>query len=498
MHRLLWFVVFASCVGSPDVTDPDPRDTAATSTPVLPTTSNGTGTDTGATPIVTDPLHGLPTGDAQWSDLCARGRADTIAQAFCSGDLPPEIRSLSDLRTLVGLGGDDILESDLRLSVVHHSTAVGGRDVTPLNPRAILLTSPRGRRENPTEPQPDERYTLLAFARGEPLVELAAKDPETEQPRFYLFRFSPACESTPDGCSLADRFTAGIESGWTDWSLYDDGDVKDTTLDCLRCHQPEGPGTDRLLLMQELRNPWNHWFYEEVSPNIAAIRAFEAAHGDTRYADLPVAVFTRSRPRHLQILIQNNIGPDQPNEYDSEAVNEELEESATSPTWDALYEASASGTAKPVPYAGNPHVDGNWDYTTPYQPSLDPKSPVAAAIDGYRNVVAGSAPEADMPDFRDLWLPEALVATSYSAPADLDGRALLRLMCAQCHNAATDPGLLRARFDVDALDTMPDDTKQRAIARLRMPAEDIRSMPPVRFHHPTQAERDLMVAELER
>lgn len=496
---LLLAVIAAGCTHD----DCDTTDTGPTqSTSDDPTTSSGTPTgDTGteSPELVSDPLHGLPTGKAQWADLCARGHRDSVADAFCEGSTPPVVTSLADLRTQLGLGGDEILgDAPIRLSAVFHSTAVGGRLVTPLNPRAFLMTPPRGRQENPAEPRPDERYTVLAFARGETFVEITSKDVETGEPRFYLFRFSLGCEDDVGGCSLADLYTEGVESGWLDWSLYDDGDVANTTLDCLRCHQPAGPGTERLLLMQELQNPWNHWFYEEHTENIAAIRAFEEAHGDTRYADIPVDLFTRSRPRNLQILIQNNIGLSQPNEYHSRTINEELEEHGTSDTWQALFDASIRGDAKPVPYVDNPHVDGNWDMTTAYQPTIDPTSPVAAAITSTRAVIEGTASPDQMPDYRDLWLPEALLATSFHAQPGLDGPGLLRQMCGQCHNAGVDPSLDRAGFDVDALDVMPRSVKNAAIDRLLLPPEDIRHMPPRRFHELTPAERATIVQTLQQ
>jgi mono/diheme cytochrome c family protein len=465
--------------------------------------STAPGTETGAPsdsetypplPVQTDPLAELPTGAEQWKLLCARGYADSVSRAFCEGDAPPDLGSFAELRTFLGLGGDLLGgDSPLRATAVFHSTAVSSRFVTPLNPRAFLLTRPKGV-VNPVEPQPDEAYTVLAFSRGEAFVELASKDAETEEPRFFLLRFALPCEG--GGCTAADLLTPAIESGWTGTTLYADEDVANTTLDCLRCHQPDGPGTARLLLMQELRNPWNHWFYEELDGNIGAIRAFEAAHGTSRYADLPANLYTDTRPSNLQALVQNNTGLDQPNEYPSATINEELEATGTSATWQALFAGSLVADHKPVPYAGNPHVEGNWDYSVPYDPTLDPHSPVAAAIEAYVDLAAGMLPPEQMPELADLWLPAALEATSFHAQAGLDGEGLLRQTCGQCHNSRLDPTLTRARFNVDTLSDATRAEKDEAISRLLLADEDVLKMPPPRFHALTEDERDAMISFL--
>ena len=95
------------------------------------------GADSSVGPLQTDPFSGLPSGEDQWNDLCAKGYNDTVSEAFCQNPSPPSITSFAELRNFLGLSGDDISnQSQLRVTGVFHSTAVSGRFVTPLNPRA--------------------------------------------------------------------------------------------------------------------------------------------------------------------------------------------------------------------------------------------------------------------------------------------------------------------------------------------------------------------------
>ena len=445
---------------------------------------------------VLDPLDGLPTGTEQWTDLCSKGYSDTVTQAFCAGNSPPPITSFGELRTFLGLGGDDISnQSNLKVTAVYHSTAVGGRFVTPLNPRVFFMPTARGG-SNPSNPRPDPTYNIIAFSRGELFVELASKDTVSGEPRFFLFRFHLPCEDAPGGCTLADLLTPATESDWTSYTLYDDEAVANTTLDCMRCHQPDGPGTRKILRMQELRNPWNHWFYPEISENIAAIDAFEAAHANERYGDLPATHYRGSRPFNLQRIIQNNDFLDQPNEFDSQAISMELAQNGTSPTWDALYDEAVAGRAIPVPFAGNPQVAGNWDFSTPFQPVLDPQSRVAQMIRAYNDVMSGAMPRGQMPDIRDIFLDSALDAMGYRPKPGLDGRAIMVQVCSGCHNSKLDQSLTRAKFDVDTLDTLSRQVKDKAIQRMMLSDENVRKMPPARFHTLSDAERDLVIQEL--
>ena len=90
----------------------------------------------------------------------------------------------------------------------------------------------------------------------------------------------------------------------------------------------------------------------------------------------------------------------------------------------------------------------------------------------------------------------ALPAMSIRPKPGLDGRGILVHMCGRCHNSRLDQALTRARFDVEALDTMSRDEKDLAIERLRLPDTDQHKMPPVRFHELSQEERELAISAL--
>ena len=468
----------AACGGDPDVPE-DPIDDP----------------DAGPEDVRTDPFEGLPEGEEQWRALCAKGYADTVSEAFCAGASPPAITSLADLRNFLGLAGDDISQaSNLRVTAVFHSTAVSGRMVTPLNPRVFFMPAAAGPL-NPSAPQPDPSYDIIAFSRGETFVELASKDRITGEPRFFLLEFVPACARAADGCSQGELLTPAVESGWLDYTLYDDETIDNTVFACVRCH--ENASGRKILRMQQLRNPWTHWFYPEVDKNIAAIDAFEAAHAGSRYGDLPATTFRGSRPSNLQRLIQNNDALDQPNEFDSAAIEMELAQGGSSPTWNDLYAEVLAGRAIPVPYVDNPPFAGNWDYSTPFQPSLDPQSEVARLIEAYTDVVNGAMPAEALPDVRQLFLPEAIDVLYRPAPG-LDGRGILVQICSQCHSDRTDPTISRSRFNVDDLAGMSRLERDTAIDRLMMPDGDIRKMPPERFYTLSDAERQKVIDELSR
>jgi hypothetical protein len=320
----------------------------------------------------------------------------------------------------------------------------------------------------------------MAFARGEPVVELVANDPQAQTLRFFLVRFHPACESAPGGCSPADLLTPSIESGWTDYTLYDDDTIENTTLGCLSCHQPGGPGTRKILRMQELANPWAHWFYIEHASNRAAMLDFHAAHGTEDYAGIPAPLIDPSRPIALQRLLQNNGFGQQPNVFDSKTIETELMNGA-SPTWTSLYGAAVAGTAIPTPYHGIPQTD---------------PAKLLPMIQAYQQAMSGALPRDQMPDIRDTLRDDALADMSIRPKPGLDGRGIMKHMCQMCHNSRLDQTLSRARFDAERIDQMSREVRDEAIRRLQLPDTDRRKMPPERFHALSDAERDLVIQEL--
>ena len=437
------------------------------------------GPDASVTPPgSTDPLDGLPTGVDQWNALCAKGYGDMISAKFCAGSTPPTITSLAQLEQFLGLrvqpnpNNDPNINKNIRWTLTGHSTGLGLRSVTPLTPRAFIMTTP-----NNTAPNP--QYQVVSFSRGEPLVELVANDPNANTLRFFLVRFHPACEAT--GCNAADLLTPSIESGWTDYTIYDDDTIKNTTLDCLTCHQPNGPGTNKMLRMQELAGPWAHWFYIEHNSNKLTMDDFHAAHGNEDYAGIPMSAINPSRPIQLMKLVQNNGFANQPDSFDSTTIENELAATGTSATWNARYAKTVAGTAIPAPYYGIPQTD-------PVK--------VAQMVQAYSATMAGTLPRDQMPDINNTLLDSALPAMSIRPKAGLDGKGILDHMCRMCHNGLLDQTITRARFDMSQLSSMSRGEKDEAIRRLMLPETDAKHMPPARFHTLSDAERDLAIQEL--
>ncbi len=210
-------------------------------TPIDDSPDGGDG-DAGPTQVLTDPFAGLPTDIDQWQALCAKGYGDTISEAFCAGNQPPQIRSFAELRNFLGLSGDGIgQQSQLRVTGVFHSTAVSGRTVTPLNPRVFFMPRTLGN-INPSSPRPGPTYNIIAFSRGETFAELASKDRVTGQPRFFSFKFSPACESQVSGCNNADLVAAV-----THWPQWLKGREASTSLFSRRSHRQAHPADRRVL-----------------------------------------------------------------------------------------------------------------------------------------------------------------------------------------------------------------------------------------------------------
>jgi hypothetical protein len=432
----------------------------------------------GSMPAVdSDPLSGLPTGVDQWTAVCGKHYGDIISAKFCASATPPKLTSLAELEALLGLtvqpnpNGLPGLNTNVRVTLNGESTGLGLRSVNPITPRAFLMTPPLTGQPNPT-------YQILTFSRGEPLVELVANDPAAQTLRFFLVRFHLACEAT--GCTHADLQTSTIESGWTGYTLYDDQAIANTTLDCLNCHQANGPSTKKILRMQELANPWAHWFYPERPETLQIVQDFQAAHPTENYAGIPYQNVLPSRPAGLMQLLQNNGFATQPNAFDTLKINGELAAGGASPTWSQLYAKSLAGAEIPVPY---------------YTNATD-RTKLQAMTTAYQQTIAGTLPRAQMPDVSDTVMASALADLSIRPQPGLDGRGILVQMCQMCHNSRLDQTQSRARFNVEQLAQMSRTEKDLAIQRLQLPVEHRQAMPPARFHELSAAERQLVIDEL--
>ena len=464
----------------------------------------------------TNPFIGLPIGANQLAVLCARKNGDAVSKAFC-GPTPPVITSLVDLQKLLGLdfkagnigngtGGNPAFV------LTGHSTSLVTQFTSAINPRAIIFTPPnsRGRVNNP---KPLTSFIAMGFVRGEEFVELVSNDPTANAGagdlRFFLFNFAHPCTASATGCTNGDLLTPAVESNFTGvYSLYQEDDIKDTIFDCQQCHQSGGPTTAKILRMQELQNPWGHFFRNNRINGQVLLADYQAAHGTSEtYAGIPGAVIFNPNqtnnngnvttgggpdPAALEGLVENQGFKNQPNEYTTGTILKEVQAvnpnqpgqnvpAGTSKTWEALYANSMAGLDIPVPYH-------DIKVTDPLK--------LASATSAYQAVMAGTTPAAQLPDIRDVFLDSALSDLSFQPAAGLDGQGILVQMCQQCHNASLDQTESRERFRVDQLSQMTPAEKNLAIHRLNLPATSFRRMPPPRFRTLSPAEIEAVTQTL--
>jgi hypothetical protein len=437
-----------------------------------------------------DPLSALPTGDAQLQELCGRGRVDAVTTLFCAAE-PPRIDGLVGLQRLLGLSptsANGVPAAGFALT--GHSTGLFGRGVSALNPRAIFVGFP--------DQRADGNFVTLAYARGEQVVELAAQPPGVDgipaPATFYLLRYSQACSGDDDGdgrsdddegaddCRLADLLTGRTEAGWTGWSLYDDGDLANTTFDCLHCHQPDGPSTPRQFRQQELQNPWTHWM-AGFSAGRVLLDDYQALHGDEGVAGIPTTRFGASNPILVQNLVEQTRSV-QTNLFPSPIIEDEVTRSAPgqpadntvvgdSPTWGALFETARTGQAIPPPFHDVKVTDPDRvdELTRAWRAAID-------------------TPAADVPDVRTAMRPEAEFATFVRAWPGQSAPELLVQMCAQCHNGRSDPSLSKNNFNAFRLDDLTPQQTDAILDRLRRPPDDRYRMPPTFLRSLTDTEID--------
>jgi hypothetical protein len=457
-----------------------------------------------------DPFADLPSGAAQLMLLCARHNGDVVARAFCASSTPPVITSLTDLLALLGLdfkpgviangsGGNPAF------SALAHSSSLVARVTSAINPRIFVMTPPAsisgiGQR-SPMPFVPNPEFVITAFARGEQQVEIASKDPSNGGAiNFYLFTYQQACNSSPNGCSNADRFLPRAESGFTGYTLYQDTDLQNTQFACETCHQPQGKGTPKILRQREQQYFWMHWInfcgpapercFSDADRGILA-KAYIAAHGTETYGGVPIV--NLSAPVHLQGLIENNYGyNNEPDEFPTGRISGEDHASnpgaplvndppSTSATWQAMYDRAKSGETVLLPYVDVSAADA---------------TKLANATSAYQAVVAGTMSPAQLPDLSDVFLNAALPKLLFRPDPSLNGRGIIVEMCHQCHNSGVDRSLSRSNFDVDRLDQLPQGEKNVAIQRLMLPATAARHMPPHRFRELAPSELNMVVQYL--
>ena len=425
--------------------------------------------------VLPDALEGLPKGAAQLALVCARGQRDAVTRALCNN---PALGSVTELQDALGLGfqdrsskGQNGSRGNPAFALLGHSSSLVARSVSAINPRAFVFSPPPGR------PLRIPGFVVMGFARGEPFIEIAAEDPNQRKLSFYLLKFEPECEATKS-CKPGDLLTAAVEKNWKGWTLYQDEDLKNTIVDCRHCHQPDGPSTKPMLRMQELQDPWTHWFRGDRPGGVALMQDFLRAHGDQEdYFGIPASAIQSADGRAMEDFVTGQGFQNQPNSFDSKRIENEVKQSSTSQpdlntpkgessTWQRLYSASASGQFIPVPY---------------HDVKVTDPDKLAFATDAYRSVLDGKAPATGLPDIRRVFLDSALEEMSMRPRSGASGQEILVQACAQCHHSRLDPSVSRAKFDVTQLDSMSAAAKSAAIARMKLPASSRQHMPPAMF-----------------
>jgi mono/diheme cytochrome c family protein len=443
---------------------------------------------------IEDIFEKMPAGADQLKVLCARPGQDKVRQVFCS-PTPPTITGLQDLQKALGLGivdptrvgrGNNGTGGNAGFAFIAGSSSLVAKFTSSINPRLIMFSPPTGN-NNPN-------LVALGFVRGDQFTEVIARDPSNGQLNFFLVKFEQECNEKEKGCTNADLLTPAIETNWKKITIYEDRDLANTIFDCMQCHQPNGPGTPKMLRMQELRNPWTHFFRNNNAGGQALIADYQAAHGTNEtYAGIPGPMISSSEPADLETFLRDNGFGNQPNEFQTRQIEGEVRNSnpaqpadnsqmGRSATWNAAYDQFVRGLTIPPPY---------------HDVKVTDPTKLASHTAAYVAVMNGSMPPDMMPDIRDIFPAAAMRDLGFGVKEGLSGAEIITQACAHCHNAKLDQTISRARFDVD-LTKMSREEKDLAIARLKLRPEDPLRMPPTMFRTLTPEEIDRAVAELQK
>lgn len=430
-----------------------------------------------------DPTEGLAHGEAQRAQLCSVERDDAVGDVFCTGSAP-KLQSLAEL--LGRLGMDPADHAGARgYAISGHSTSLSKRSVSAINPRVIFMQV-----ESSARPA-----LAVAFTRGDTLVEIVTRSRATRELQFYAVAFTLPCSERAAGCSPADLLTPSVERDWRSVDVYHEEQLKNTAIDCRVCHQPAGPGTDKLLRMQELELPWTHWFDEQTRGGRALLADYYAAHGDELLAGIASSYVNYARGSLAAAFVRIAGSEQQPNEFLSKEIEIEVEMNAPgqpgdnrvrgrSQSWLPLYEAAQRAEAIPVPY---------------HDVKITDPTKLDRMQRAYADYRAGRLAKDALPDIRDVLPddPTTLAEIGFLVDERLDDRALLTAACGLCHNARLDQTLTRARFHLD-LERLSPEQKRAAIDRMNLPGEDVLAMPPRRIHELSEAARARLVALLRK
>lgn len=494
---LLSSLALAGCVGElPSNAVPDPPPKEAVLAPTIPN-------DTFASLKDAAGAH-AELCDHDPTDTTFPDNADRITNRFCQDAKPngvvPTPHGLDELLAVLGLDFKNPMMGNGTggnpgFAILGHSSALTARKVTSITPTVFLFTPLAADGTVPRD------YLFLAFDPGESFVEVASFSPADQAVNFYLVMFDKACTTSPAGCGPDDLLTPKQTTGWSNIRIYESTTALNNTIaDCRQCHIGTGhdvPDTgDKLILrMQELDPPHTHWFSPATEGGVALLGDFHGAHGTQEaYGGVPAALIDESDPDKMaKFIIAAGFGT-QPNAFPSATIEREVVDSSAqqpainipvgvSSSWQQLADGATSGRFIAPPYH-------DVKVTDPLK--------LAHATNVYRRWQIGQTAVLDE-DIRDIFLDSGLVDMGFaSKDTELDGRALLVQMCQQCHNERLDPTISRDRFLVDHLDQMGRAEKDLAITRIQTGLDTAFTMPPPLFRTLTQAQRDLMIAELQK
>jgi hypothetical protein len=431
------------------------------------------------TAAVLDYFQGLARGADQYRALCSRGYADRFARAYCAGPTPPNITSLADLLTLLGMRNGNGLTGNTFYALNSQNASVVSRDTSVLNPRAILFQTGAG-------------FVSVGFARGSNLVEIAAQDTSTRDINFFLLHYQRACDATRS-CTNADRFLPSNESGWQSVDVYSGHeDLKNTPRQCDTCHRPAGfdyttnTGAAAILRMQQLVTPWTTWFRSDRG-GAPLVATFCGAHTGEEYAGIPYKNICpnpqsgNGGPQQLQfLLIQPNNFQNDPHVviYRGQTINNDNINYTGPPNaaYLALFAQVLAGKIIHIPY---------------YKIDAFDDAKVSAAATAYTAVQAGTLPLSALPDVSATPLLAADAAPFVGhvgvnmnpvtgQPASATD--VVNQMCATCHQGIFPGSGNRENFQVGAFpDQLSPLEKRRVANRICRPATSIYQMPPQVF-----------------
>ena len=408
--------------------------------------------------------------------FCAREGADAVRTVFC-GEAPPDIRSLADLESALGLvfqpaeyyesaAPDGVIGlADGTVSVIlSHSTALGGDHVSPINPRVILVGGGSV-----------GAGSLLAFNRGAQQVEIISNALDRAATNFYLVTFQQACNQAASGCRSGDLYTPRIESDWQTVTVQDAEDLKNSPSDCRQCHQR---GTkEPLLLMREVDGPWTHFFGPDVDdhtgfPEVTGgdlARDYLSAKGNEPYGGVPVRVIRGT----IGFTLEEVVTVSQPVVFDGARIENERwpltdgvypSEPQRSATWYDAYEAFKRGEQMPLPF---------------HAPRVTDPEKQATLTSAYQRFSRGELGADELPDLGDIFPDDPVIRAEIgfqTEPGATAPRALVQA-CGTCHNDVLDQTVSRARFNI-AVGRLDRAELDLAIERIDAPEGTPGRMPP--------------------